>query len=180
MGIKRTVHEPEEELMSVEDVFADAQRIRELSEVKRRTSDILDKLEGCGKKLGFQVEREAIVERDIRQQIEGDIEVGRVDIAWYQSSIADIPGLSSPLPVVAFEIETSWRTRKHIKGDIFNLLYLKPSLGVIVLCPEGDEKVERLRRSVKEYLNRMGLSGSIVVWSEGDVDELWHRIVQRE
>jgi PII-like signaling protein len=81
---------------------------------------------------------------------------------------------------VAFEIETSWRTRKHIKGDIFNLLYLKPSLGVIVLCLEGDEKVERLRRSVKEYLNRMGLSGSIVVWSEGDVDELWHRIVQRE
>ncbi len=27
-----------------------------------------------------------------------------------------VPGVDGPVPVVAFEIESSWRTRKHVKG----------------------------------------------------------------
>jgi len=34
-----------------------------------------------------------------------------------------LPGAAGPLPAVAFEVESSWRTRKHIKGDCLSRLF---------------------------------------------------------
>ena len=44
---------------------------------------------------------------------------GRLDVVWGMPS--PIPSVDRLLPVVGFEIESSWRTRKHIKGDLLNL-----------------------------------------------------------
>ena len=74
---------------------------------------------------------------------------------------------------VGFEIETSWRSRKHIKGDIFNLQDLSPSLGVIVLCCSANDtpqEIESLRSAAKRYIVKVGLR--ILVWSDSDVDKL--------
>jgi len=62
---------------------------------------------------------------------------GRVDFVWYYVLKESVPQIGKRLPVVGFEMETSWRTRKHIKGDLFNLLELSPGLGVILFLREG-------------------------------------------
>lgn len=80
-----------------------------------------------------------------------------------------LPGVDGDLPVVGFEVESSWRTRKHVKGDVLNLLALQPALGVIVLLGEGT-KIEGLRRSAQEMAGRWW--GRIAVWDERDVEAL--------
>ncbi len=52
-----------------------------------------------------------------------------------------IPGVESELPIVGFEIESSWRSRKHIKGDVVNLRDLRPLVGVIVLLGDAEKIV---------------------------------------
>lgn len=94
---------------------------------------------------------------------------GRIDVVWLWRSPQAIPGAPSALPVVGFEVESSWRTRKHIKGDLINLQDLATSLGVIVLLGDG-EKVESTRRFASQLVDRPG--SRIVVWSEQDVDRL--------
>lgn len=67
------------------------------------------------------------------------------------------------LPLASFEIESSWRTRKHIKGDLVNLLELQPALGVIVLC--GDDATS--------LLGSWYSAGSrLEVWDESNVEAL--------
>ena len=55
-------------------------------------------------------------------------------MVWLWSPPTPIPGVDAALPVVAFEVESSWRTRKHVKGDLLNLQDAAVSLGVIVLA----------------------------------------------
>ena len=80
-----------------------------------------------------------------------------------------IPGIADPLPVAGFEVESSWRTRKHIKGDLINLQDLACAFGVIVLLGEGDD-VESTRRFASQLVDRPG--SRIVVWSDADLAEL--------
>jgi hypothetical protein len=94
---------------------------------------------------------------------------GRIDVVWLWRLPGVIPGAPNALPVVGFEVESSWRTRKHIKGDLINLQDLATSLGIIVLLGDG-EKVESTRRFASQLVDRPG--SRIVVWSERDVDEL--------
>lgn len=60
---------------------------------------------------------------------------------WLWPEDGRIPGAPDRLPVVGFEMESSWRTRKHVKGDAVNLQDLSPPLGVIVLLGSGPEVV---------------------------------------
>lgn len=75
----------------------------------------------------------------------------------------------SNCPLVGFEVESSWRTRKHLKGDYLNLVDLQASLGVIVLLGD-DAKVEATREFTQVMLDRH--AGRIELWSEGDVTNL--------
>jgi hypothetical protein len=70
---------------------------------------------------------------------------------------------------VGFEVESSWRSRKHIKGDLVNLLELQPALGVIVLLGEGAE-VESTRQFARDMVNRR--ASRIEVWDESRVSSL--------
>ena len=100
---------------------------------------------------------------------------GRVDLVWFYEFKPSIPYIRKKLPVVGFEIETSWRTRKHIKGDIFNLLELSPACGVILFLSEGFREDSKLRgniKAAKKYVR--GFSGicRIFVWTEKDIEEI--------
>jgi hypothetical protein len=94
---------------------------------------------------------------------------GRIDVVWLWHASAGIPGVEAELPIVGFEIESSWRTRKHIKGDLLNLQDLRPLLGVIVLLGQGPD-VESTRRFASQLVNRPGTR--VVVWSEQDLEML--------
>ena len=95
---------------------------------------------------------------------------GRLDVVWLWRPPSPLPGLSDPLPIAGFEVESSWRTRKHIKGDLVNLQDLACSLGVIVLLGDGEE-VEATRRFASQLVARPGCR--ILVWSEVDIAELF-------
>lgn len=94
---------------------------------------------------------------------------GRIDVVWLWRAPTDIPGVADPLPIAGFEVESSWRTRKHIKGDLVNLQDLACAFGAIVLLGDGAD-VESTRRFASQLVDRPG--SRIVVWSETDLAEL--------
>lgn len=69
-------------------------------------NEVIQKLEWIRTKLGFKPENGV--------RIEG----GEVDHVWVIDFKTKLPYFGSKIPIVGFEIETSWRTRKHIKGNI--------------------------------------------------------------
>lgn len=94
---------------------------------------------------------------------------GRIDVVWSWPPPVPLPGLAGALAIVGFEIESSWRTRKHVKGDLLNLQDAGVALGVIVLAG-GDARDESLRRFATTLVERPG--SKMVVWTEGDVRKL--------
>lgn len=107
-------------------------------DAKARGTRILNLLEEAGHTAGLQPEREYPVVG------------GRIDMVWLWKGP---PAFPSVLPVVGFEVESSWRTRKHIKGDYLNLLDLQPALGIIVLLGEGAD-VESTRAFAQTMIDR--------------------------
>jgi len=100
---------------------------------------------------------------------------GRVDLVWFYEFKSSVPHLDSKLPIVGFEIETSWRTRKHIKGDIFNLLELSPACGVILFLSEGFKEDSELHgniKAAKRYVRGFRGICRILVWTEKDIEEI--------
>jgi hypothetical protein len=93
----------------------------------------------------------------------------RLDVVWLWSPPTTIPGLEHPLVVAAFEIESSWRTRKHVKGDLINLQDVGPALGVIVLAG-ADPRDDSLRRFATNLVDRPG--PRILIWTDADVRAL--------
>lgn len=106
---------------------------------------------------------------DLAVLTEFAIDGGRIDVVWAWEPAAPIPGLVSALPVVGFEIESSWRTRKHVKGDLLNLQDAGVALGVIVLAG-ADPRDESLRSFATALVDRPGTR--ILVWTEEDVRAL--------
>jgi hypothetical protein len=92
--------------------------------------------------------------------------VGRIDVVWLWDGPEIFP---ARLPLVGFEVESSWRSRKHIKGDLVNLLELQPALGVIVLLGEGAD-VESTRNFARDMVRRR--ASRIEVWDEARVASL--------
>jgi len=74
-------------------------------------------------------------ELDFKTTFEWKISGGSIDVVWYIEK--EIPAICQIIPIVAFEIETSSRTRKHIKGDIFNLQLLNAPFNVVIFLKEG-------------------------------------------
>ena len=114
-------------------------------------------IEEAGRRQGHDVEREYAVPG------------GRIDIVWLWKPTEQLPQTPESLPLVGFEVESSWRTRKHVKGDLLNLQDLGAGLGVIVLLGTG-EKVESLRRFARAMVDRA--TSRVVIWSETDIEAL--------
>jgi hypothetical protein len=118
-----------------------------------RGKRVIDTLMTAGRELGLEV------------QAEYPVVGGRIDVVWLWRT----PALPEALPVAGFEVESSWRTRKHLKGDYLNLLDLQPALGVIVLLGEGPD-VESTRAFARQMVERR--PGRMLIWSEADVEAL--------
>lgn len=130
---------------------------------QEKITNVLDLIEKCGKKLGFETKREYAVP------------MGRIDIVWFlHTPLAELFENDGLIPIMGFELETSWRTRKHIKGDIINLQLLKASHGVIILqkgMDDSENEIASLIRSCKELLLKMNAKG-IHIWTSNDVVEM--------
>jgi hypothetical protein len=50
---------------------------------------------------------------------------------WSWVPPAPVPAWVAPVPVVGFEIESGWKIRKHVKGDLLNLRDAGVALSVI-------------------------------------------------
>jgi hypothetical protein len=131
--------------------------VADANDVTERGRIVTQALIRKGGELGF----EAVAEYPVQG--------GRLDVVWLLHTGVTIPGLDGGLPVVGFEIESSWRTRKHLKGDYLNLADLGAALGVIILLGEGKD-VDATRRFASILVDRPG--SRILVWSERDVDML--------
>ncbi len=124
------------------------------SQVNRELTDILvDE----GKRMGFTTVTEYAVPG------------GRLDVVWLWEPSSPIPGVVGAIPVAGFEIESSWRTRKHVKGDLLNLQDAGVALGVIVLAG-ADARDESLRRFAETLVDRPG--PTVLVWTHDDVRAL--------
>ena len=85
-----------------------------------------------GAKLGFETKDE------------WKTKTGSIDYVWYIEPPISFPYRKEKrIPIVGFEIETSDRSRKHLKGNILNLLELSPAIGVIIILKEGFKGNER-------------------------------------
>lgn len=118
---------------------------------------VVEALCAKGAELGFVVQREYPVPG------------GRLDVVWLLPVLEALPGLGSHPPVVGFEIESSWRTRKHLKGDYLNLHDLGAAVGVLVLLGDGED-VDATRRFARTLVDRPG--PRVLVWSEQEVQQL--------
>ena len=131
--------------------------VAEHEEASERGRRLIDAIVSAGEKLGLEVVRE--------HPVPG----GRLDVVWLWRT--ETPPLSDlgPLPLAAFEVESSWRSRKHVKGSYLNLLDVGAGLGVIVLAGEGSD-IESLRHFAKRLVARPG--SRIEIWSDADVEAL--------
>ena len=129
--------------------------------------DPIELLEMYGHKLGFQVQRE------------WSVPMGRIDLVWYKETPISLPQTTTrKFPLVGFEIETSWRTRKHIKGDILNFQALKAPLGIILQQTSLEDNVNdvaNLIRNVRDFLKELG-ANNILIWTDKDLTKLGEEI----
>jgi len=126
-------------------------------------NEVIEKLQRIGKKLGFKAENGV--------RIEG----GEIDHVWFIDFGTALPYFGSKIPVIGFEIETSWRTSKHIKGDIFNLITLNSAFGVVLFLKAGFRNESQFKghiEAAKRYAESFGGRRKIVVWSEEDINNL--------
>ncbi|MDP9019552.1 MAG: hypothetical protein M3N25_01915 [Actinomycetota bacterium] len=94
---------------------------------------------------------------------------GRLDVVWSWVPPSPMPGLVAPVPVVGFEIESGWQTRKHLKGGLLNLRDAGVALGVIVLAG-AQASDDSLRRFATALVNRPG--ARVLIWTEEDLNAL--------
>lgn len=127
---------------------------RAASELNRELTSLLA---DAGTRFGFDV------------AVEYPVKGGRLDVVRTWTPPSPLPGLERPVPVVGFEIESGWRTRKHVKGDLLNLHDAGVGLGVIVLAG-SDPKDDGLRRFTELLVDRPG--PTVLVWTAEDVRAL--------
>lgn len=94
---------------------------------------------------------------------------GRLDLVWSWVPPSPVPGLVAPIPVVGFEVESGWQTRKQVKGDLLNLRDAGVALGIIVLAGV-DATDDSLRRFATALVNRPG--PRVLIWTEEDLNAL--------
>jgi len=119
-----------------------------------RNRRLAELLKDAGRAVGLAVE------------FEYPVPGGRIDVVWLWEGPERFP---VRLPLVGFEVESSWRTRKHIKGDLLNLMDLQPALGIIVLAGDG-QKVEATKKFARSMVKRHACR--VEIWDETEVAAL--------
>jgi len=141
----------------------------EALDLKELTSTWVEKLDEISKKIGLTQEKEVATKG------------GRVDLVWYQNFENKIPYIGEKIPLIGFEIETSKRTRKHLKGDLLNLMELNPSLGVLLFLSQGFKTESELRgnlEAAKKYAESIiGLS-NIQIWTDENVKNIYNSLFE--
>lgn len=127
---------------------------REASELNRETTGLLVE---AGRQVG------------LTPATEYPVPGGRIDVVWSWRPQRSIPGLDQSVPIVGFEVESSWRTRKHVKGDLLNLQDAGVSVGVIVLAG-ADPQDDSLRQFATALVDRPG--PRMLIWTADDVRAL--------
>jgi len=122
-----------------------------------------------GEKLGFETSEE------------WKTKIGSIDYVWYIEFPFNFPETKTKrIPIIGFEVETSSRTRKHLKGDILNLLELSPSIGILIILEEGFKGKKRdfdgNVKAVKKYAEGFNSLSNIFVWSEKELKELREKL----
>ena len=141
--------------------------------LKLYSKSVIKLLSDIGQKLKFDVRTEC------------NTGLGSIDLIWF-TKIDHPNNTKYMLPVVGFEIETSNRTRKHLKGDILNLINLSCSLGVIVLVERGFDRTkgkarkdfEGNKRAIEKYVKSLAGVANLQVWTASDVEKLFNKIFE--
>ena len=146
-----------------------------MSVKKKRRSELIretkKKLEKIAKSLGFKQVNEYQILKEKRGREKGAV----IDAVW----IKNLPKPFGEVAVIGFEIEASWRTSKHLKGDVFNLLALSPAVGVIIFLKKGFDFVSDFEmhiRNTKRYVERFSGLSRISVWSEDDLEKIMEKL----
>jgi hypothetical protein len=112
---------------------------------------------------------------ELTTEREFSVPMCRVDLVWFLELPVSPPRFDDGrIPLAGCVIESGWRTRKRIKGDISNLEAFGAPLGILVLqtSRSGDpKKVDALIRNSGKYINERGRA-KIVIWTESDIIEL--------
>jgi hypothetical protein len=119
--------------------------------------DLTRHVVAAGERLGFEV------------VTENPVPGARLDVVWAWRPPTPIPQFDGTIPVVRFEIESSGRTREHVKGDFLNLQDAGVALCVIVLAGSS-EKDASLRRFAHALVDRPGTK--VLIWTEHDIAAL--------
>jgi len=129
-------------------------------ELKQYSSELKQRLRRMGEELGFKTQTEFPHARS------------RIDLVWYMENDTLKERKVDKVIVAGFEIETSWRTRKHIRADIVNLRLLGAGMVVLFLPKKSfefsgstEESRLALRDYAKETASLLGMS-NFYVWEE--------------
>jgi len=105
-----------------------------------------------------------------------------IDMVWFDRRIpSSLFGKktnlknSFMLPVIAFEIEISTSSGKHIKGTIKNLEALGAPVSCIVVC---EEKMQRHLKSIRALARDS--SRNISVMTDKEIEVVYNKLLQRE
>jgi len=149
--------------LTEEEIPEDVKRVFKLHDLSRNYKK---KLKDIGEKLGFKT------------AFEWKIQGGSIDVVWCIEK--EIPTICQIIPIVAFELETSSRTRKHIKGDIFNLQLLNASFNIVIFLKEGfknEKEFESLLKVSKIYAKTIK---NTYIWTEKEIDEWLEKIKSKD
>lgn len=143
-------------------------------EMRERTQWYKNKLKEIGEALGLKV------------RFERGVAGVRTDVLWYYSFPTRVTQFQRDVPIVAFEIEGAWRTEKTIKGDLVNLLLVRPLYGVILFLESGFRsdygkgfQVEDNVRVASAMAENFSCFGRFLVWTEKEVGELYASLCEK-
>ena len=129
--------------------------------------DALFRLENAAKTLGMEAVRD--------WKISG----GEIDLVWFlktKKKIGDMFGCRGPrIPVIAFCIQNGRADKRKIKRDMFNLMMLSPTCGVVLLLDSGKGgggKDAKLVGEVKKFAEDVSDVCNIAVWTGQDMEKM--------
>jgi len=137
---------------------------------KEKLKKLGEKLERIAKEWNFTQKSEY---RLIREDFGGG-KGADIDFVWLMKT----SGVDDPIPIVGFEIETGKRASKHLKGDVYNLLCLRPALGIVLFIKEGfaskklQRKLERHKEAINRYSELLFKDARILAWTDEDIEKL--------
>lgn len=130
------------------------------NKLKQFNLELKEELRKMGEELGFKTQTEFPHARS------------RIDLVWYIDNEILKKRKIDKIIVAGFEIETTWRTRKHIRADIVNLRLLSAGMAVLILPKKSFELsggTEKSRLALSDYAQEtarlLGMS-NFYVWDE--------------